>query len=207
MSAEVYHWPVEALLHCIDWSFCDFFFQVHIRRALPSLSPTLRSRRLQVARMWGRVWGFPVFSQVSFKSLSDVCVSALMSGRLQWLRSSAGVWVASLWQGLLLRTAGASHSCDKCSSHGDRGHFSQTNYGGMFICVCPPLESSACLPLSLDRKIRLCVCVFVWSWYTVAVYYWGHFLENPNVVGTSFWGHFSGPLINGVFEVLSWKLD
>lgn len=58
--------------------------------------------------------------------------------------------------GLLLRTAGASNSCDKCCSHGDGGRFSQTNNGRMFICGSPHLGRSACLPLSLDMGIGVC---------------------------------------------------
>lgn len=49
--------------------------------------------------------------------------------------------------GLLLRTAWASNSCDKYDSHGDRGHFSQTNNSRMFICGNLHLVHSACLPL------------------------------------------------------------
>lgn len=75
---------------------------------------------------------------------------------------SVGAWVGTLltrvlWRGLLLRTAWASNSCDKCSSHGDRSRFSQTNNGRMFICGSPHLGRSACLPLSLDKGIGLCV--------------------------------------------------
>ena len=65
-----------------------------------------------------------------------------------------------LRRGLLLRTAWASNSCDKCSSHGDGGRFSQTNNGRMFICGSPHLGRSACLPLSLDRGIGVCVLPF-----------------------------------------------
>ena len=86
--------------------------------------------------------------------------------RCSWLLSlSVCAWVGPLltrvlWRGLLLRTAWASNSCDKCSSHGDGGRFSQTNNGGMFICGSPHLGRSACLPLSLDRRIGL----FVFDW-------------------------------------------
>lgn len=57
---------------------------------------------------------------------------------------SVGAWAGTrltrvLWRGLLLRMAWASNSCDKCSSHGDRGRFSQTNNGRMFICGSPHL--------------------------------------------------------------------
>ncbi len=77
---------------------------------------------------------------------------------------SEGAWVGTLltrvlWRGLLLRTAWASNSCDKCSSHGDGGRFSQTNNSRMFICGSPHLGRSACLPLSLDTGIGVCVCV------------------------------------------------
>lgn len=40
---------------------------------------------------------------------SSVCVSLLLKRAMQW--------------GLLLGTAWASNSCDKCSSHGDQGPF------------------------------------------------------------------------------------
>lgn len=65
-----------------------------------------------------------------------------------------------LWRGLLLRTAWATNSCDKCSSHGDGGRFSQTNNSRMFICGRPHLGRSACLPLSLDRGIGVFVLAF-----------------------------------------------
>lgn len=99
----------------------------------------------------------------------------LLLGRLhfsfpdpQRLKSTAGaagcysrVWVGPLltrvpW-GLLLGTAWASNSCDKRSSHGDRGHFSQTNNGRMFICGSSHFGRSACLPLSPDRRIGVYV--------------------------------------------------
>lgn len=87
--------------------------------------------------------------------------------RCSWLLFlRVGAWVGILltrvlWRGLLLRTAWASNSCDKCSSHGDGGHFSQTNNGRMFICGSPHLGRSACLPLSLDRRIGVCVLPFL----------------------------------------------
>ena len=76
--------------------------------------------------------------------------------------SRQGYW---LGRGLLLRTAWASNSCDKCSSHGDGSHFSQTNNRRMFICGSPHLGLSACLPLSLYRRIGgcvVCVCLIAW---------------------------------------------
>lgn len=109
-----------------------------------------------------------------------MCLSVLLLGRLHvlwylvtrrhyrcsWLLFlSVGAWVCTaltrvLWRGLLLRTAWASNSCDKCSSHGDGGRFSQTNNGRMFICGSLHLGRSACLPLSLDRRIGVCVLPF-----------------------------------------------
>lgn len=88
--------------------------------------------------------------------------------RCSWLLFlSVGAWVGALltrvpWRGLLLRTAWASNSCDKCSSHGDGGRFSQTNNGRMFICGSPHLGRSACLPLSLDRGIGVCLSFSLW---------------------------------------------
>ncbi len=87
--------------------------------------------------------------------------------RCSWLLFlNVGAWVGTpltriLWWGLLLGTAWASNSCDKCSSHGDGGRFSQTNNGRMFICGSPHLGRSACLPLSLDRRIGVCVLSFL----------------------------------------------
>lgn len=80
-------------------------------------------------------------------------------GCLRW-HSLALSRECQLWRGLLLRTAWASNSYDKCSSHGDGGRFSQTNNGRMFICGRPHLGRSACLPLSLDRGIAVFVLAF-----------------------------------------------
>lgn len=154
-------------------------FQIHTRRAFPPQSPSLWSWCLQVAWMWSGLWWFPVIPQVS-KSHALSYISSLfvlVLGRLHilwppatqrhyrcsWLLFlSVGARVGPLltgvlWRGLLLRTAWASNSCDKCSTHGDGGHFSQTNNGRMFICGSPHLGSTACLPLSLDRGIGVCV--------------------------------------------------
>lgn len=62
-----------------------------------------------------------------------------------------------LWRGLLLRTAWASNSCDKCSSHGDRGRFSQTNNGRMFICGSPHL--GRCMFALVAGQGDWCVCL------------------------------------------------
>lgn len=82
------------------------------------------------------------------------------SGALQVLLVviSVGAWFGSfltrvLWWGLILRTAWASNSCGKCSPRRDRGHFSQTNNGRMFVCgsprgalhVCPCHWTAVCV--------------------------------------------------------------
>lgn len=150
-------------------------FQIHTRRAFPSQSPPLQSRRLQVAWMRGRLWWFPVIPQVSGNHswrcvFIPVCLcqrgidytwrdsEALQVSLIVIPDSAAFVGAPSTrvrLLGLLLRTAWASNSCDKYSSHGDLGHFSQTNNSRMFICGSLHLGHSACLPLSQDRGIGL----------------------------------------------------
>lgn len=153
------------------WRLSESLLQIDAGRAFPQQSPSLRSRCLQVAWVWSGLWWFPVIPQVS-KSHSQrflsvtVCLSSfwvdyMFCDPLQRSRTAGAascyswVWVRpllkrALWWGLLLGTAWASNSCDKCSSHGDGGHFSQTNNGRMFICGSSHSGSPACLPLSLD---------------------------------------------------------
>lgn len=149
----------------------ELWFQFDAGRSFPQRSPSLWPRCLQVAWMWSSLWWFPVIPQVSesrsqrFLSVT-VCLSSFWVDcmfRDPWQRRRAAgaagcyswVWVGpllkrALWWGLLLGTAWASNSCDKCSSHGDGGRFSQTNNGRMFICGSSLSGSPACLPLSLD---------------------------------------------------------
>lgn len=70
-------WPVVKLRDCrtvFKNVFSESLSQIHARRAFPPQSPSVRPWRLQVARLRGSVWWFPVIPQVS-KSHSRRCFS------------------------------------------------------------------------------------------------------------------------------------
>lgn len=71
-------WPVAKLRDCrtvfTKNVFSESLSQIHARRAFPPQSPSVRPWRLQVARLRGSVWWFPVIPQVS-KSHSRRCFS------------------------------------------------------------------------------------------------------------------------------------
>lgn len=65
-------------------SLCIFLLQIHVRRAFPAQSPSLRPWCLQVAWMRGSVWWFPVIPQVS-KSDSRRCTSTALCVSSCWV--------------------------------------------------------------------------------------------------------------------------